>query len=153
MNSIKKFIAFTPFNKRTTRHKMKMHFNQINLKTLSTLEDVDKNTVAICGQNGLLDLGKIIQYYLKNGNFLNLKKGNTASNQILTSICEKYLSNQFKIESINESLTEINVEINSNMMNPIIENTNIRYDEIGEIDLPEAIVNGDDSKKRKPYFG
>ena len=129
-----------------------MHFNQINLKTLSTLEDVDKNTVAICGQNGLLDLGKIIQYYLKNGNFLNLKKGNTASNQILTSICEKYLSNQFKIESINESLTEINVEINSNMMNPIIENTNIRYDEIGEIDLPEAIVNGDDSKKRKPYF-
>jgi len=39
------------------------------------------------------------------------------------------------------------------MMNPIIENTNIRYDEIGEIDLPEAIVNGDDSKKRKPYFG
>jgi len=130
-----------------------MHFNQINLKTLSTLEDVDKNTVAICGQNGLLDLGKIIQYYLKNGNFLNLKKGNTASNQILTSICEKYLSNQFKIESINESLTEINVEINSNMMNPIIENTNIRYDEIGEIDLPEAIVNGDDSKKRKPYFG
>ena len=46
-----------------------MHFNQINLKTLSTLEDVDKNTVAICGQNGLLDLGKIIEYYLKNSNF------------------------------------------------------------------------------------
>jgi len=69
MNSIKKFIAFTPFYKRTTRHKMKMHFNQINLKTLSTLEDVDKNTVAICGQNGLLDLGKIIEYYLKNSNF------------------------------------------------------------------------------------
>ena len=85
-----------------------MHFNQINLKTLSTLEDVDKNTVAICGQNGLLDLGKIIQYYLKNGNFLNLKKGNTASNQILTSICEKYLSNQFNSESGNEPITEIN---------------------------------------------
>ena len=126
---------------------MKLYFNQINLKTLSTLEDVDKNTVTICGQNGLLDLGKIIQYYLKNGNFLNLKKGNTASNQILTSICKKYLSNQFNSESGNESITEINEEIDSNRLNPIIENTNIRYDEIGEIDLPEAIVNEDDSKK------
>ena len=59
---------------------MKVHFNLISLKKLSTLEDLDKNAVSICGQNGLLDLGIIIQYYLKNGNFLNLKKGNTASN-------------------------------------------------------------------------
>ena len=55
---------------------MKMSFNQINLKTFSTLEDVDKNTVTICGQNGLLD--------------------------------------QFNSESGNESITEINEEINSN---------------------------------------
>jgi len=41
---------------------MKVYFNQINLKTLSTLEDVDKNTITICGQNGLLDLETIIQY-------------------------------------------------------------------------------------------
>ena len=41
---------------------MKVHFNQISLKKLSALEDADKNTVTICCQNGLLDLGKIIQY-------------------------------------------------------------------------------------------
>jgi len=93
---------------------MKVSFNRINLKALSTLEDVDKNTVTICGLNGLLDLGKIIQYYLKNGNFLNLKKGNTASNQLLTSLCEKYLSNQFNSESDNESKTVIIEEIDSN---------------------------------------
>ena len=93
---------------------MKVYFNRINLKTFSTLEDVDKNTVTICVQNGLLDLEKIIEYYLKNGNFLNLKKGNTASDQILTSICEKYLSNQFNSESGNESITEIIEEIDSN---------------------------------------
>ena len=91
-----------------------MSFNQINLKTLSTLEDVDKNTVTICVHNGLLDLEKIIQYYLKNGDFLNLEKGNTASNQLLTSLCEKYLSNQFNSESGNESITEINEEVDSN---------------------------------------
>ena len=93
---------------------MKLSLNQINFKALSTLEDVDKNTVTICRQNGLLDLEKIIQYYLKNGNFLNLKKGNTASNQILTSICKKYLSDQFNSESGNESITEIIEEIDSN---------------------------------------
>ena len=93
---------------------MKVYFNQINLKTLSTLEDVDKNTITFCGQNGLLDLEKIIEYYLINGNFLNLKKGNTASNQILTSICEKYLSNQFNSESGNKPITEIIEEIDSN---------------------------------------
>ena len=93
---------------------MKVYFNQINRKTLSTLEDVDKNTYNICGQNGLMDLEMIIEYYLKNGNFLNLKKGNTASNQILTSICEKYLSNQFNSVSGNESITEIIEEIDSN---------------------------------------
>ena len=61
-----------------------------------------------------MDLEKIIQYYLKNGNFLNLKKGNTASNQLLTSLCEKYLSNQFNAESGNESITEIIEGIDSN---------------------------------------
>jgi len=130
---------------------MKVHYNQINLKTLSTLEDVDKNTVTICGQNGLLDLGKIIQYYLENGNFLNLKKGNTALNQMLTFICEKYLSTQFNPESGNESITEINEVIDLNRMNPSIGNTNIS-DEIGVKDLPEAIVNGDDSKKENPIL-
>jgi len=43
---------------------MKESFNRINLNTLSTLEDVDKNTFTICVLNGLLDLEKIIQYYL-----------------------------------------------------------------------------------------
>ena len=131
---------------------MKVYFNQINLKTLSNLEDVDKNTYTICGRNGLLDLGKIIQYYLKNGNFLNLKKGNTASNQILTSICEKYLSNQFNSESGNESITEMNEEIDSNTMTPVIENTNIHFDVTGEKGLPEAIVHGSDSKKENPIL-
>ena len=51
---------------------------------------------------------------MKNGNFLNLKKANTASDQILTSICEKYLSNQFNSESGIESITEINEAIDSN---------------------------------------
>ena len=129
-----------------------MSFNQINLKTLSTLEDVDKNTVTICVHNGLLDLEKIIQYYLKNGDFLNLEKGNTASNQLLTSLCEKYLSNQFNPEYGHEPITEINEEISSSRMNPIIENTKIRYDTIEEKDLPEAIVNGDDFKKEKLIF-
>ena len=50
--------------------------------------DVDKDKVNICGHNGLLDLGKIIQYYLKNGNFLNIKNGNTASNKLLISLCK-----------------------------------------------------------------
>jgi len=93
---------------------MKVSFNQINPKTLSTLEDVDKNTVTICVQNGLLDLEKIIEYYLKNDNFLSLKEGNTATNQILRSICEKYLSNQFNSESGNESITKIIEEIDYN---------------------------------------
>jgi len=131
---------------------MKVHFNRINLKTISTLEDIDKNTVTICGQNGLLDLEKIIQYYLKNDNFLKLKKGNTASNQILTSICEKHLLNQFNSESGNESITEIIEEIDSNTMTPIIGNTNIGHDVPGEKDLAEAIVRGDDSKKENPIL-
>ena len=100
---------------------MKVHFNRINLNTLSTLEDVDKNTYTICGQNGLLDLEKIIQYYLKNGNFLNLKKGNTDSNQTLISICKKYLSNQYNSESINESKTEVieEIDLNTSIINRI----------------------------------
>jgi hypothetical protein len=93
---------------------MEVSFNQMNLKTLSTLEGVDKNTVAICCQNGLFDLEKIIQYYLKNGNFLSLKKGNAASNQLLTSICGKYLSDQFNSESGNEPISEIIEDIDSN---------------------------------------
>ena len=68
-----------------------------------------------------MDLEKIIQYYLKNGNFLNLKKGNTASNQILTSICEKYLSNQCNWESGNESIAEIieEIDLNNSLINRI----------------------------------
>jgi len=93
---------------------MKASLNRINLKALSTLEDVDKNTFTICVLNGLLDLEIIIQYYLKNGNFLNLEKGNTASNQLLTAICEKYLSNQLNSDSGNEPITEIIEEVDSN---------------------------------------
>ena len=131
---------------------MKVSFNKISLKTLSALEGVDKNTVSICEQNGLLNLEKIIQYYLKNGNFLNLKKGNTACNQLLTSLCEKYLSNQYDSESINESIIEIIEEIDSNVMNPKIENANNSFDVIGKKDFSEAIVNGDDSKKENPIL-
>ena len=94
---------------------MKVYYNRIKLKRLSTLEDVDKNTVTICSQNGLLDLEMIIQYYLINGNFLNLKEGNTTSDQLLTSLCEKHLSNQYNSsESGNEPITEIIEEIDSN---------------------------------------
>ena len=95
---------------------MKVSINPINLNTLSTLENLDKYIVTICVQNGLMDLEKIIQYYLKNGNFLNLKKGYTASNQILTSICKKYLANQYNPESGNESKTEVIEEIDTSRM-------------------------------------
>ena len=76
--------------------------NKIRLRNLAASEKFDTKIYNFCITNGLIDLERIIQHYLNDGNFLNLKRFNVFVNQKLISVCKKYLSDQPQSINISE---------------------------------------------------
>ena len=95
----------------------------IELKELSITENIDKITLLVCTQNKLTDLQKILNFKNKNTNFLSLEYSNSAVNQKLLSICEKY-ENRIEsntIDLINNEIQDEEQEIVQNTPNYTIE--------------------------------
>ena len=66
-----------------------------------------------------MDLDSIIQHYIYNGDFSNLKRANVASNQKLISVCKKYLTDQ--PQPIVKSTLKLNNDESSNEAKDFLE--------------------------------
>lgn len=116
--------------------------NKIRLRNLAASEKFDTITYNFCIINDLSDLEKIIQHYFINGNFLNLKRVNIASNQKLISICEKYLSEQ------PQSIVKSDIELNKVEFS--VETLNISPKEIEGFIMPDKIEGATKSENSIP---
>lgn len=88
----------------------------IELKELSVTENIDRITLLVCTQNKLTDLQKILNFKNKNANFLSLEYSNSAVNQKLLSICEKY-ENWIEHNTVNLTHNEIQNEEQETVQN------------------------------------
>ncbi|GAB1450016.1 hypothetical protein MASR2M47_00720 [Draconibacterium sp.] len=88
----------------------------IELKELSVTENIDRITLLVCTQNKLTDLQKILNFKNNNANFLSLEYSNSAVNQKLLSICEKY-ENWIESNTVNLAHNEIHNEKNETRQN------------------------------------
>lgn len=88
----------------------------IELKELSVTENIDKITLLVCYQNKLTDLQKIINFKNRNANFLSLEYSNSAVNQKLLLICEKY-ENRIESNTVDLKHSEIENEEQETIQN------------------------------------
>lgn len=82
---------------------------KITLKEIINIFNLPVRTINVCLANDFRNLDKIIQHYLKEGNFKGLKSCGKKTNEELISICENYL-NQNEINdnvSSSEELTTL----------------------------------------------
>jgi len=93
--------------------------SKIRLRNLAASEKFDTRTYNFCVKNGLMDLDSIIQHYIYNGDFSNLKRANVASNQKLISVCKKYLTDQ--PQPIVKSTLKLNNDESSNEAKDFLE--------------------------------
>lgn len=120
-----------------------LKLNEINLKTLSTIEKLDYRTLRICRRNGLLNLEHIFQYYLNNGNFRLLKLASEHINEKLIAICEKYNSCSLNFDCDNESKVDLEIEDipDENSCNTLYNDEKITENESITIEFIETLPN------------
>ncbi len=83
-------------------------FNNIELKKLCDIEDLNTWAYNICLNNNLLDLKSILKYYWENKNFLKLKRIGEFINYKLIDVCKKY--EIIALEKYNEDEIDLNNE-------------------------------------------
>jgi len=121
--------------------------NKIRLRNLAASEKFDTITYNFCIANGLLDLESIVQHYLIDSDFINLKRANITSNQKLISVCKKYLSelsqsvNKSEIETKKDELSSLTRNIISVEPSVFMDQTGI--DDNSESEYPLLILADD----------
>lgn len=112
---------------------MEKNTKNLILEELYEIENLTERTYNICKNNNLKDLDNILNYFLENRNFLNLRQCGRRSNGELLEVCNKY--RQFFSVSSNVSddtpiLEETLIGSNNNRTLDSIQNLSIYQDKI-----------------------